>query len=285
MKDITSFSYIDNMMFGSPIEIMFGYREQIIDRFEEYGVKAQSLEHVINVNGGVWKIKAAHKYVVAVILDDLLTSKDNSPIEELIAQLVHLNTRFREFFLQYYCPLTIGEDSDEVYIRWWTWLICKSIGKEAIDYAMDISPRVKAKFGNIEIEEEKMFVKNIKDPSLGEIIFNIGPENLISASPEHGLKWSWTVFGGLRGFKDGYYCLDIFSIFENKIIKQPNIYYVLVHELLHLDTIFRNKLGIKDIDKDSEYCKWWSKFICQSIGGVVLNFARCFENSKQSQNH
>lgn len=286
MKDIKSFSYVDNMITCLPFEIMFGYRNQIIDKFKEYGAKAKSHKLLESANGGAWSIHASRRLVIAVILDDLLTSKDNSPIEELIAQFAHLNTKFREAFLNVNHPLTDLENSDEVYIRWWTWLLCKSIGKEAIDYALDISPRVKANFGNIEIEEGETFIKNIKHPALGEIVFNIGPEDLIyKKHTESGLKWSWTIFGALRGFKDGYYNFDIISKFEKDITRQPNIYYALVHELLHLDTIFRIKLGIKEKDKDSEYCKWWSKFICQSIGGEALNFARCLENNKHSLNH
>lgn len=287
MKDIKSFSYVDNMITGRPFEIMFGYRNQIIDKLKEYGAKAKSRKLLESANGGAWNIKAAKRSVVAVILDDLLTTDDNSPIEELIAQLIHLNTKLRAILS---CNKTyeIEENSDEIYIRLWTWMLCKSAGKKAIDYALNISPNIKAKLQNTNPDNMETFFNSIKVPSVGEIVFNIGPEDILLKNftpKQRGLKWTWTATGGLRGFKEGFYNLYIFSKFSDKSTLKSNTYNVLVHELLHLDTIFRNNLGITKQEEDTEYCRWWSNFICRSVAGEALSFAKSVENKKHTVNH
>lgn len=286
MKEFTSFTINRTFLFERPIEVMFGYRSQIIDKLKEYGSKPDGIKRAETANGFAISIKHVHKFVVAVILDDLLTSDDNSPIEELIAQLVHLNTKFREI-LSINKPYAIGEDTDEVYIRLWTWMLCKSAGKDAIDYALSISPGIKDKFNRPELTAMETFTESIKVPSVGEVEFIIGANDSFDEfhPKQTGLKWTWTATGGLRGFKEGFYNLWIFTTFGDTSNLKFNTFNVLVHELLHLDTIFRTKLGITKQEEDTEYCKWWSNFICRSVAGEALRFAKLQEDKKHTENH
>lgn len=123
------FNIDDTVAFEEKVSVIFGdFKEVTAYVHQTYGFDVS----VTGYECGMNIFRKTKADLVLIFLDKVKEAGVN-PIFALVHELEHLDTAFRDKVKQNL------KDHDEYYVRWWTWLMCKTDMRKAIDYAISLS--------------------------------------------------------------------------------------------------------------------------------------------------